>query len=53
MIDTNKKDIILGYILYIYLLVNIQKRNNNVKVLINFDNMVNKMTFVYPLKLVI
>lgn len=48
--STSKKSITLGYILYIYYLVSVQESNNNIKVLINFDDKVNIITLIYTLE---
>ena len=51
MTNSNKQDITLDYILYIYYLIYFWKINNYVKALINSGSRVNTIIFSYSLKL--
>ena len=51
VINTNKKDRILAYILYIYYLIYFQKNSNNIEALINSNGKFNTITLTFILKL--
>ena len=51
VINTNKKDRILAYILYIYYLIYFQKSSNNIEALINSNGKFNTITLTFILKL--